>query len=204
MGLLDWLHYTPRPLFWMIDAVRVERLARHRLHLFGVYPCNTSRIDSMFGDDYKTQRHSVLDLETGTITDGFERSLLHDEELEAAEFIAQARRSAPGGAMGGDLIEPKRSTLEVRFGTADESDTQKPRAPLLDGLRITRDARYRFDAVLLRGGERVSHFAMEGAPSEGALRVLSIPDATRALLLTNGYYYWLDLATGKVVRKGQV
>lgn len=101
-------------------------------------------------------------------------------------------------------MKPPRSPMKVRFVDREESDTQKAREPMLNGLVIARDPLYRFDAVLLRDGERLARFAMQGVPSADSLRVFSIPDAEHALLLTNGFYYYLDLGKGRLAAQGRV
>lgn len=94
MGWSNWVQRVTRRPFWSIDAVRVDRLAPHRLHCVGVYSCNTNRWMSDLGDDYYTQRHSIVDIRTGVVTDGVERSLLKQEALDDDAFFSLVQRGA--------------------------------------------------------------------------------------------------------------
>lgn len=204
MDIFKWYRSATRPRYFLWRSLLMERHSPHIIHCFGEFSRNTSDwlADFGFGRVYVVQRHSTLDLRTGERTDGFEHEARDSAALTDDAFVEASRAKDAPDLPQSDWMALPLHTVALQFDSVGRSDTERAAAPLLNGLRITQDARAWNDIDLMCEGIRIARFRMEGMADADTLRVFAVPDANHALLVLNTRYLWINLCTGSLLRSG--
>lgn len=200
MNLMTWLRSLLRPAFFEIYLVQLDKLAPHRLHVFGRWGGSTPDV----GKACFVQRHSILDLQTGEIADAHQHSEKDGPLLADQDFIAQAL--AAYRLQHGDcaLVPPPMSALAVAYRHENQSDTEDVPKRLANGIEVMQSNWPRFHLELIRDGATLARHRMNGVVRKDSLRVFAMPTPEYVLVMQHSGYLWLDAATGRRLQRGTI